>query len=568
LDINNRRPERAMYLAAEAPRQWAFVPGSAPPADCRHEDGVNQENITPDTAKATTTTTDSEVKKTVGNSGELAVNDTSIGTKNDSFRGGGGKVEGDLHDDVGVGGDSTGAGAGPNERRGRSGRQQQRQHGREEQRDGDEKPQPDGGGLRSSDPPRQLQDFEEALQASSSKRTPKAERFHLGRPMSFATMQPIRKTPLCGKRWRTKSSPWPAEDESLLERSVSEQGLPTAGSVRVGTHKGMRGYVRPTAGSAEDAALRRTKSRGATGVVLKDTTAEESGSSSLQGRPLDEWLAIPEGGRAVPCIDGTGESSNTFAKGAGEPPTDKTIKGLPPVAVLAGSHGGRLIASGITIAGDRGGGGFNVKAARAAARTATRRAALAEELAKEAERSRRKRNKADRRARKTNGPGASRQQRQGIHNGQELRGGRGPSSWGLGQGGGRKLSRRAVLGNDGDTIGTTGEVLPGGVPHNGGGALAPSFGGMAQSAGSVGSGGGGSIVGTEVSESTVVLPAEGAADTRKLRGLNKDSVVWASTRRGSSRSSTSSKNRRRWHYKEEGLGQVETIRRLVHMGIF
>ncbi|CAM9832722.1 unnamed protein product, partial [Ectocarpus sp. 8 AP-2014] len=121
---------------------------------------------------------------------------------------------------------------------------------------------------------------------------------------------------------------------------------------------------------------------------------------------------------------------------------------------------------------------------------------------------------------------------------------------------------------DGDAIGAAGEISPGRVPHNGGGSFAPSFGGMAQSVGSVGSGGGGSIVRTEASESTVVLPAEGAADTRKLRELNEDSVVWASTRRGSGRSSSSSKNRRQRHNKEEGSGQVETIRRLVHMGLF
>ncbi|CAM9705457.1 unnamed protein product, partial [Ectocarpus sp. 4 AP-2014] len=566
LDINNRRPERAMYLAAEASRHWAFVPGSGGPADCRHEkDGLDQEKITHNTAKATTATTDSEVTKTIGNSGESTVNDTSSSTKTDSLRGGDGNVEGDLRDDVGVGGDSTGAGAGSNERRGRSGRQQQQQHDREKR---DEKTQPDGGELRSPDPTRQLQDFEDALEASSSKRTLKTEHFHLGRPMSLAAMQPIRKTPLCGKRWRTKSAPWPAEDESLLERSVSEQGLPTAGSVRVGTHKGMRGYVRPTAGSAEDAALKRTKSRGATGVVLKDTMDEESGRSSLQGRPLGEWLEQPEGESVIPYTDGTGEPVNAVARGAGESPMDKTIKGLPPVAVLAGSHGGCLIASGITIAGDRGGGGFNVKAARAAARTATRRAALAEELANEGERNKRKRNKADRRARTTIGTGASRRQRQGTQNGRELHGGRSPSSWGLGQGDNRKASRRAISGSDGDGIGAAGEISPGGVPHHGGGSLAPSFGGMTQSVGSVGSVGGGCIVGTEASESTVVLPVEGAADTRKLRELNEDSVVWASTRRGSGRSSASSKNRRQRQNKEEGSGQVETIRRLVHMGLF
>lgn len=155
LDINNRRPERAMYLAAEASRHWAFVPGSGGPADCRHEEhGLDQEKVTHDTAKATTATTDSVVKKTIGNSGELTVNDTSSSTKTNSFRGGDGNVEGDIHDDVGVEADSTGAGPGRNERRGRSGRQQQQQHDREKQRDGDEKTQPDGGGLRSPDPTR------------------------------------------------------------------------------------------------------------------------------------------------------------------------------------------------------------------------------------------------------------------------------------------------------------------------------------------------------------------------------------------------------------------------------
>lgn len=29
----------------------------------------------------------------------------------------------------------------------------------------------------------------------------------------------------------------------------------------------------------------------------QDTFGEESGRSSLQGRPLGEWLALPEGGR-------------------------------------------------------------------------------------------------------------------------------------------------------------------------------------------------------------------------------------------------------------------------------
>lgn len=58
-------------------------------------------------------------------------------------------------------------------------------------------------------------------------------------------------------------------DYKVLERSISEQGLPTAGSVRAGAHKGMGGYVRPIPGSAEHAASKRSRSRGATGMVLK-----------------------------------------------------------------------------------------------------------------------------------------------------------------------------------------------------------------------------------------------------------------------------------------------------------
>lgn len=35
LDINNKRPDRALFLPMEAHRQWAFVPGSS--NDCRHQ---------------------------------------------------------------------------------------------------------------------------------------------------------------------------------------------------------------------------------------------------------------------------------------------------------------------------------------------------------------------------------------------------------------------------------------------------------------------------------------------------------------------------------------------------
>lgn len=56
------------------------------------------------------------------------------------------------------------------------------------------------------------------------------------------------------------------------------------------------------------------------------------------------------------------------------------MTGLPPVAILAGSRGGRLVVSGVTIAGDRGGGGFNITAARAAAKEGVRLAAVKEGL--------------------------------------------------------------------------------------------------------------------------------------------------------------------------------------------
>lgn len=42
-----------------------------------------------------------------------------------------------------------------------------------------------------------------------------------------------------------------------------------AGSIRVGIRKGMRGYVAPRPGTAEDAAVKRLAIKGATGVVAK-----------------------------------------------------------------------------------------------------------------------------------------------------------------------------------------------------------------------------------------------------------------------------------------------------------
>lgn len=42
-----------------------------------------------------------------------------------------------------------------------------------------------------------------------------------------------------------------------------------AGSIRIGIRKGMKGYVVPRPGTAEDAALKRLAIKGATGVVAK-----------------------------------------------------------------------------------------------------------------------------------------------------------------------------------------------------------------------------------------------------------------------------------------------------------
>ena len=42
-----------------------------------------------------------------------------------------------------------------------------------------------------------------------------------------------------------------------------------AGSIRIGIRKGMKGYVAPRPGTAEDAAVKRLAIKGATGVVTK-----------------------------------------------------------------------------------------------------------------------------------------------------------------------------------------------------------------------------------------------------------------------------------------------------------
>lgn len=208
-----------------------------------------------------------------------------------------------------------------------------------------------------------------------------------------------------------------------------------------------------------------------------------------------------------------------------------------------------------------------MKAARTAARTALRQAALAQELAIEEERKARGA-RAGPRKRIAALAGYPRHQRQVLHGGRRGGGDRGASSWGWGQRheSGSKLSRKAMTG-------TAASGSPHSVAHHssGGGSLVPSFGGTAPSSGSVGSGGGATIVEKEASSSAgpstrEVAGGRAAGVARKLRGLNEDSIVWASSMRGSSRSRSSSRNRRR--RKEDGSGQVETIQRLVHMGLF
>ncbi|CAM9150457.1 unnamed protein product, partial [Hapterophycus canaliculatus] len=538
LDINNRRPERALCLSPEGPQRWTFQAEAA--VENRQQNDLESHQATPGATasmEATSTVTDGGAREEAA--GEARCN---------SFESKGARcfsLEGRATSD---GGDnsSVGSGTGNGVERGDSGYSALPRRC----------PTTQTKELRSRVPTfsnlyglfiRQLKDFEETLEASSLAR--KTSVLHLGKTLSSAIIQPTRKTPLSGKRWRTKSAPWSTEDDTLLERSISEQGLPTAGSVRVDTHKNMKGYVRPCPGSAEDAALKRSRSRGATGVVFKDTVAEESRRSSLQGRPLGEWRALRGDGRGflTTKIDAGDDNTSGGNGHDGQRTVGKTIDGLPPIAILAGSHGGRLVASGITIAGDRGGGGFNVSAARAAARAALRDAALAQELAREVEL---ERGREDRIRRRTKTASTfqvgSRQKRQGLRPSKRT-GDRGASSWGWGQGNARKLSRSTpttstkALGTSSRNKGVAGASSSPRGQYSSGGSLAPSFGGTAHSSGSIGSGGDESIVGTEPSGSAGAYVGEprkgGAVAVQKVRGLNEDSVVWASTRRGSGRSS-------------------------------
>ncbi|CAM9206262.1 unnamed protein product [Scytosiphon promiscuus] len=574
LDINNRRPERPLPISQKGAKQWIFQP--VPAADFRHQSDLESHHTVPGATSSDSTTS---ITNDSGARAEAAGEARCSHSKRKKVhccnaRHLKGTVEGEASLTVG---DKSSVGSSTSKRvpgRGKSKVTpcfEARAEGFSNN-GGEAKP----GWMSGWDyMARQLKDFEETLEASCLAR--KKNVFHHGRPLSSAVLQPTKRTPLTGKRWRTKSAPWPTEDEDLLERSIFEQGLPTAGSVRVCARKNRKYYVRPCPGSAEDAALKRSRSRGATGMVLKDTVAEQARRTSFQGRPLAEWLAPHEAGRGFPTTgaDNVGNICRGENASGGEGTAGKIIDGLPPVAILAGSHGGRLVASGITIAGNRGGGGFNVSAARAAARSARRDAALAQELAREEEleRGRRDRRGHGRTKDTTTTPGGARQQRQGLRGdkrGVDL----GASSWGWGQGKGRVLSRStppalastagAKSKQETEAKNNDSEQLISST----GGSLAPSFGGTAHSSGSIGSGGDGSVVVTEPPDSGLSVggPLKGGAGTlQNIRGLNEDSVLWASTRRGSSRTSASSRNRTR---KADGAGQVETIRRLVHMGLF
>lgn len=78
---------------------------------------------------------------------------------------------------------------------------------------------------------RQLKDFEETLEASSLAR--KTAVFHLGKPLYCTPLQPTRKTPLSGKRWRTKSAPWPFEGERATDEVA---GLAKRSPTAIVTH--------------------------------------------------------------------------------------------------------------------------------------------------------------------------------------------------------------------------------------------------------------------------------------------------------------------------------------------
>eukprot|EP00904_Undaria_pinnatifida_P002793 jgi/Undpi1/12514/HiC_scaffold_6.g02183.m1 len=142
---------------------------------------------------------------------------------------------------------------------------------------------------------RQLKAFEEKLEASSSGRKTKNENANTGGSLSRSANKGGRKVPLHGKRWRTMSAPSTCEANGR-GRDFSDDNLYAgreAGSIRIGIRKGMKGYVVPRPGTAEDAALKRLAMKGATGVVAKDKATGRSRSRAPSGRSVDDRLARP-----------------------------------------------------------------------------------------------------------------------------------------------------------------------------------------------------------------------------------------------------------------------------------
>lgn len=264
------------------------------------------------------------------------------------------------------------------------------------------------------------------------------------------------------------------------------------------------------------------------------------------------------------------EATAAYPKAANE--LDATTQeSLPSVAILAGSSNGRLISSGITIAGDRERGGFNVEVARAAAREAFEKEISTNTLSSSEHRQATV-------GRVQKGFRSSNQYRRNLgEGGRVLQRDGGAPSWGWNQDkharpAGKPLGRppgwmsaaRSHRHQTNITAGSDGFVGNSvGHKYGGGSFPAPSCGGA--SCESVASGvGGTSFVGTEGSSGKSALAGSVAVrgGVQNVQGLSADSVRWWSSR-GPSRSSSRP-------YRSQGGGrggQGETIRTLVHMGL-
>ena len=242
------------------------------------------------------------------------------------------------------------------------------------------------------------------------------------------------------------------------------------------------------------------------------------------------------------------------------------------MAILAGSSGGRLVSSGITITGDRERGGFNVELARAAAREVRVEESAAAMLATSDED---RQGSSDWRA--TNG--SLRQRRRNAGQGGRVTRDVGAPLWGwkqdkgkpcrkplarhLPSGGGMSSAGRRQQASTppiSDTYANTGAHHK----YGGGGGPFPASSCGGVSSDSVVSGGGGSVVGTEGSSGRSALLVGGSAGAphSKEKGLSADSVRWWSSRR--------TFRPAHFHQAQGGastVGQGETIRTLVHMGM-